>query len=158
MGFAAMLQKVGMTMMSSIGGSSGVLYGSAYLAAAKAAGDSEDMGTPQLLRMLEAMKAAIMERGKAEPGFKTMLDSLHQSAQAMKEALTAGQSDAEVLLAMKRGARQGMEATKEMEAVKGRASYQTNKGVGDLDPGAVTMCMQLECLADCAIKNMSNKQ
>ena len=158
MGFAAMLQKVGMTMMSSIGGSSGVLYGSAYLAAAKAVGDSEEMDMQRLLRMLEAMKAAIMERGKAEPGFKTMLDSLHQSAQAMKEALAAGQSDAEVLLAMKRGARQGMEATKEMEAVKGRASYRTNKGVGDLDPGAVTMCMQLECLADCAIKNMSNKQ
>ena len=147
-----MLKKVGMTMMSTIGGSSGVLYGSAYIAAAKAVGEQEAIDIRLLMEILEAMQNAIMQRGQAQPGFKTMLDSLYVAVEKMKKALDAGQSDEEVLRAMKAGAQKGMEATKDMEAVKGRASYQTNKGVGDLDPGAVTMCMQIECLADMALE------
>jgi dihydroxyacetone kinase-like protein len=149
----AMLKKTGMIMMSAVGGSSGVLYGSAYLAAAKATEGKEFIDGRALLAILEAQAKAIGERGQAEPGFKTMLDSLHGAVVAYREALGKGDGDKEALLALKAGAAAGAEATRGMEAVKGRASYQTNKGVGDLDPGAVTMAMQLGCLADYLIAN-----
>lgn len=148
---APMLQKVGMTMMSVVGGSSGALYGSAYIAAAKVAEGRDVIDVLLLCALLDSMQKAIMQRGRAEPGFKTMLDSLHVAVTRMQKAVDSGQDDVTALTAMKNGAKDGMESTKDMEAVKGRASYQTNKGVGELDPGAVTMCMQLECLADLAI-------
>lgn len=157
----AMFRKIGMTMMSAVGGSSGVLYGSAYLEAAKEVqkafeqnpGKERVIDIDLLYEILNVMEQAIMNRGKAEPGFKTMLDSLHQARIDMGEALHSNADEAAVIEALKAGARKGMESTRLMEAVKGRASYQTDKGVGELDPGAVTMCMQLECLADSLIKN-----
>ncbi|SBV93486.1 Dihydroxyacetone kinase, L subunit [uncultured Eubacteriales bacterium] len=143
-----MLKKVGMTLMGAIGGSSGVLYGSGYLAAAKALAGVETLDAHTLLTLLDAELTAIMNRGKAEPGWKTMIDSLYEGAAAYRAALESGADDVAALEALKQGAAEGMERTREMEAIKGRASYQRNKGVGDLDPGAVTMCIQLTCLAD----------
>ena len=75
-------------------------------------------------------------------------DSLYPAVQAYKAALAEGKSDADTMEAVKKAAMDGAEDTKRMEAVKGRASYQANKGVGHLDPGAVTMSYQLECLCD----------
>jgi len=141
-------KKIGMIIMSTVGGSSGVLYGSAYLKASKAVGSAAALDLPLLCGALDAELQAIMERGNARPGFKTMIDSLAPAVEAMKVALARGDDDTKVLAAMKRGAIDGMNSTKNMEAVKGRASYQTDKGVGHLDPGAVTMCYQLETLAD----------
>lgn len=145
---ADMFKKVGMTLMSGIGGSSGVLYGGSYLAASKAFQDSEFLDLRGVLALLDTQLHSIMERGKAQPGWKTMIDSLYEGVEAFRGALDAGAGDRDALEALKRGAREGMEHTREMEAVKGRASYQTNKGVGELDPGAVTMCIQLETLVD----------
>lgn len=143
-----MLKKIGMTLMSAIGGSSGVLYGSGYIAAAKALAGVDTLDAQGLLTLLDAELTAIMDRGKARPGWKTMIDSLCEGVAAYRAALENGADDASALAALKRGAAEGMERTREMEAVKGRASYQQNKGVGELDPGAVTMCIQLTCLAD----------
>ena len=142
-------KKIGMLMMSKIGGSSGILYGGAYIAASKAVAGKVEITSEELCAALEAMVKDMMERGKAEPGFKTMIDSLYPAVEAYKKALAEGKSDAETLDAVKQAAIDGAEATKGMEAVKGRASYQANKGVGHLDPGAVTMSYQLECLCDC---------
>ncbi len=144
-----MFKKIGMLIMSTVGGSSGVLYGSAYIKASQAIGEKEVIDVPLLHTILEAKLTAIMERGNAKPGFKTMIDPLYTAILRMKAGMEAGMDDASVLSEMKIGAVEGMEATKGMEAVKGRATYQTNKGVGCLDPGAVTMCYQLELLADC---------
>jgi len=145
---AEMLKKVGMTLMSAIGGSSGVLYGSSYIAAAKALKGRDTLDIQGVRLLLETQLQAIMDRGKAQPGWKTMIDSLYESVQALSAALDAGAGDRAAVEALKQGANQGMEHTREMEAVKGRASYQSKKGVGELDPGAVTMCMQLQCLGD----------
>ena len=145
---ADMFKKVGMTLMSGIGGSSGVLYGGSYLAASKVFKDSEFLDARGILDLLDTQLHAIMERGKAQPGWKTMIDSLYEGIVAFRTALDAGMDDKDALEELKRGAREGMEHTREMEAVKGRASYQTNKGVGELDPGAVTMYIQLKALAD----------
>ena len=87
-----------------------------------------------------------------------MLDSLYQARVDLEEALENNYDEEAAINAMKAGARKGMEATRLMEAVKGRASYQLQKGVGELDPGAVTMCMQLECLAEHALKNISRNK
>lgn len=148
LGLAELFKRIGMLIMSAVGGSSGVLYGSAYLAASKAVGDADALDAPLLCALLEAELGAIMARGNARPGFKTMIDSLHPAVEAFKASLASGSGDAEALAAMRRGAIDGMNATKAMEAVKGRATYQTSKGVGHLDPGAVTMCYQLELMAD----------
>ena len=147
-------KKIGMLMMSKIGGSSGVLYGGAYMAAGKALAGKESITSEELCLALEAMVNDMMTRGKAEPGFKTMIDALYPAVQAYKTALAEGKSDADTMDAVKQAAIDGAEATKGMEAVKGRASYQVNKGVGHLDPGAVTMSYQLECLCDYVRDNL----
>jgi dihydroxyacetone kinase-like protein len=143
-----MFKKIGMTLMSAVGGSSGVLYGSAYLGAAKATAGRDSLDAAGVADMLNAMLTAIMARGNAQPGQKTMIDALHPAVQAFKAALP---DEAAAIAAMKSAAAAGAEATKDMEAVRGRACYQTGKGVGHLDPGAVTMAYQLETLADCLL-------
>lgn len=147
-----LFKKIGMLIMSTVGGSSGALYGSAYIKGAKAIEGKESMDINLLLTFLEAKLTGIMERGKAEPGYKTMIDSLYTGVEYFKKALEEGKDDKEALLALKEGSIIGMESTKDMEAIKGRAYYQANKGVGHLDPGAVTMSYQLETLVDYLIK------
>lgn len=153
MELSPMLRKIGMTLMSAIGGSSGVLYGSGYIAASKELKEAEVLDADTLQTFLQTELAAIMERGQAKPGWKTMIDSLYEAAEAYKEARKAGQDERRIMEALKQGAQEGRDHTREMEAVKGRASYQTNKGVGELDPGAVTMCIQLECLSDYIVEH-----
>ena len=85
---------------------------------------------------------------------KTMIDALYPAVQAYKAAIESGKGAAETLAEVKKAAVDGAEATRGMEAVKGRASYQTNKGVGHLDAGAVTMSYQIECLCDYIAANL----
>lgn len=143
-----MFKDIGKTLMTSVGGSSGILYATAYLAAAKETAGKTEITLEELSRALQTMADGIMKRGKSQPGNKTMVDAIVPAAQAMQNALQAGKGDAEVLTAMKEAAIQGAEATKAMAALRGRAFYQEDKGVGHLDPGAVTMSYQLSALAD----------
>lgn len=151
MKFSAMFKKIALIMMNSIGGSSGILYGSGYLKAAIAVGDTEQINERDLLKVLEAILNGIMERGQCRPGFKTMVDTLYEAVEAYREALDKEPVQG-ALEKLKEGAIKGMNATKDMEAVKGRAYYQADKGVGHLDPGAVTMCYQIEELVDTILK------
>lgn len=141
-------KKIGMIMMSKIGGSSGILYGGAYMAAAKKCAGRADLDAAGLCEALEAMVNDMMTRGKAEPGMKTMIDALYPAVEAFKAGLAAGTDEKALLAEVKQASIDGAEATRGMEAVKGRASYQTNKGVGHLDPGAVTMSYQIAELCD----------
>ena len=134
------MKEIGKTMMSVIGGSSGVLYGSAYLAAAKTLKEVELLDRESLYEVLKAMLEAIMSRGQAKAGYKTMIDSLYPAVKAYEEALRENDDD--------KAAIDGANETAKMEAVKGRATYQADKGVGHLDPGAVTMSYQLVCLME----------
>jgi len=153
----AAFKKIGMIMMSKIGGSSGILYGGAYMAASKVIAGKESIDSQDLCNALEAMVNDMIQRGKAEPGMKTMIDSLYPAVAAYKDALSSQLDDRETMTRVKQAAIDGAEATRNMEAVKGRASYQTNKGVGNLDPGAVTMSYQIECLCDYIIDNLIGK-
>ena len=127
-----------MIMMSVIGGSGGVLYGSAYMEAAKLLNGKETIQNEELCGILEAMMNGIMKRGNAKPGMKTMLDALAPAAACYRKCIADGADEKQTLARVKR----------EMEAVRGRAYYQANKGVGNLDPGAVTMSYQIETLMD----------
>ena len=148
MGFSSLFKKIGMTLMSRIGGSSGILYGGAYQAAGKTLPDQEAITLSMLCAAMDVMLQDMMKRGQAQPGFKTMIDALHPAVEAFKRALEDGDGPAVLLHKLKQAALLGAEGTRGMEAVKGRASYQANKGVGHLDPGAVTMAWQIECLSD----------
>lgn len=154
MPLSELFKKTGNVIMSVVGGSSGILYGSAYLAMGRAAKNTDALTRDNLGQMIEAMMAAMMKRGNSQPGQKTMIDTLDGAAQAYKHAMERGADDRELLEAMAEGARSGAEATRNMEAVRGRACYQANKGVGHLDPGAVTMSMQLEMLVQVAIDSI----
>lgn len=143
-----MLKKIGMTLMSAVGGSSGVLYGSAYLGAAKATKDVETIDLKTLCDMYQAMLDAIMQRGNVQPGQKTMVDAIYPAVEALKEGIEKNLDEKQVIGNMKTAAVEGAKETKDMEAIRGRACYQADKGVGHLDPGAVTMSYQIETLAD----------
>lgn len=147
-----LFKKAAMTIMSGVGGSSGILYASAYLKASAAAAGLETLDAEALCNVMDAELQGIMQRGNGQPGFKTMIDPLYQAVEAMKKALPEG--DEAAVKAMQQGAKEGMEATRDMEAVRGRACYQANKGVGHLDPGAVTMYYQLDLLAEAALKTI----
>lgn len=146
--FGVFFMQLAIFTMSSMGGTSGALYGGMYLAAAKAFSNVEAMDAEQLSKMLEVWDGAIQEKGNTVPGQKTMVDALHPAATAFREALDAGVSDDEALREMVKAAKKGAEETENMQAMRGRASNQPRKGVGHLDPGAVTMAIQMEMLAD----------
>lgn len=141
-------KKISMIMMSVIGGSGGVLYGSAYMEAAKTVMNKQTLGNADVCAILEAMMNGIMKRGKARPGDKTMLDTLSPAVECYHACLEGGVDEKTTLSKVKEAARKGYESTKDMEAVRGRAYYQANKGVGHLDPGAVTMYYQVETMMD----------
>ena len=147
----AAFRKIGVLMMSKIGGSSGILYGGGYMSASKKCAGSAELDAVGLCDALEAMLNDMMARGGAEPGMKTMIDALYPAVEAFRSGLVAGDDEKDILSAVKRAAMDGAEATRDMQAVKGRASYQTNKGVGHLDPGAVTMSYQIAMLCDLLI-------
>lgn len=149
------LKEIGKIMMAVIGGSSGVLYGSAYLAAAKSVKGKETLGKKELCDVLEAMLNAIISRGQAQEGFKTMIDSLAPAVKEYKKCLEEDTDDKTLCERVKKAAVDGAENTKNMEAVRGRATYQANKGVGHLDPGAVTMSYQISVLMDCVMEKLA---
>lgn len=142
------MKEIGKIMMSVIGGSSGVLYGSAYLAAAKVTKGLEVLDRNSIYEVLNAMLDAIMSRGQAKPGFKTMIDSLYPSVKAYELSLKENIDDKSLCMRVRQAAIDGANETAKMEAVRGRATYQADKGVGHLDPGAVTMSYQIICLMD----------
>lgn len=149
MNFQELFQNIAMVLMSAMGGSSGVLYGSAYLKSSMLMKDKEIMDEMLFGEMLLDWAEAIASRGNAKPGYKTMLDAIYPAANAYQKSLNEGNDIADCLHKMVMAAKQGADSTREMEAVKGRASYREDKSVGYLDPGAVTMAMQLECMAEC---------
>ena len=150
----AAFRKIGMLMMSKIGGSSGILYGGGYMAASKRCAGRAELDAAGLCDALEAMVNDMMARGGAEPGMKTMIDALYPAVEAFRKGLAAGDDERELLSAVKRASTDGAEATRDMQAVKGRASYQINKGVGHLDPGAVTMSYQIAGLCDLLLEKL----
>jgi phosphoenolpyruvate---glycerone phosphotransferase subunit DhaL len=134
----AILKTVGTTLVSTVGGASGPLYGTAFLRAGMATADRFELGPDDVVVALQAALEGIQARGKAQRGEKTMVDAIAPGIDALKEALAAGDDFAAALGKSVEATRQGMEATTPMLATKGRASYLGERSVGHQDPGATS--------------------
>jgi phosphoenolpyruvate---glycerone phosphotransferase subunit DhaL len=144
---AALLKQVGMTLVSTVGGASGPLYGTLFLRMATAAGEVDALDAPTFAKALRAGLEGVVARGKAEPGDKTMFDALAPAVDALDAALAAGTPLAEALRATAAAAADGRDATVPMLARKGRASYLGERSVGHQDPGATSTTLLLEAAA-----------
>lgn len=134
----AILRSSGATLVSTVGGSSGPLYGTALIRAGAAFGERNSATPAELLTALEAGLEGVMARGKAHPGEKTMIDTLAPAIAALRAGLEEGLPFTEALRRMVAAAEQGMHATVPMLALKGRASYLGERSIGHQDPGATS--------------------
>lgn len=137
------LKGVAMTLMSTVGGAAGPLYGTAFLRAAKVTAVAE-LGSGDVVALLEAALEGIVARGKAHVGEKTMVDAWAPAAEAAAAANAIGASPTDVLAAAVRGAREGAESTIPLVATKGRASYLGERSRDHLDPGSRSTVLLLE--------------
>lgn len=148
MDMATQLRTVGSTLVSTVGGASGPLYGTAYLRAAGALVGKGELTPADVAVMLEAFLGGIVARGKAQPGEKTMVDALTPAVAAAKQALGAGATLAQLTGRVAAAAEEGMKATIPMLATKGRASYLGERSIGHQDPGSTSSWLILRSLAE----------
>ena len=140
------LKTVGMALVSTVGGASGPLYGTAFMQAGKAMAGKMEIGMEDFLAIMDAAIAGVQQRGKSTTGEKTMLDAMVPATEAMKKCC-AGSGDAKQ--AIDEGlaaAKAGVEYTKTIIATKGRASYLGERSIGHQDPGATSFTLMLEVI------------
>lgn len=139
---AEVLKTVAKTLMSTVGGAAGPLYGTAFLRASKAAGDG-DLDGAGVAAVIAGALDGIQARGKATTGEKTMVDAWAPALEAARAAAESGSDTAAVLEAAATAAEAGAAATEPLRATKGRASYLGERSIGHLDPGAVSTSLIL---------------
>jgi len=141
-----LLTQAGKTLVSSVGGASGPLWGSALRQAGRALGDGPRFDMAQLVDAMAAALAAIVDLGAAAPGDKTMVDALDPAVTALREGLARGAPSGEMLRSAAEAAEAGMRATIPMQARKGRASYLGERSIGHQDPGATSTALIIRAL------------
>ena len=134
-------KQVGMTLVSTVGGASGPLYGTFFLRFAASAGTAETLDATQFAAAMHAGLDGIVARGKAEPEDKTMFDALAPAVETLDVGVAG--SFADTLSAAADAADKGRDSTIEMIARKGRASYLGERSVGHQDPGATSAALLL---------------
>lgn len=144
----SILKTVGSTLVSTVGGASGPLYGTAFLRMGMATAGKNELNEADVVKMLEAALEGIKARGKAQPGEKTMVDALTPALAAAKEAEAQGSGLSILLGRASEAAEAGMKATIPLLATKGRASYLGERSIGHQDPGATSSALILKALAD----------
>jgi dihydroxyacetone kinase-like protein len=148
MDIGSILKTVGTTLVSTVGGASGPLYGTAFLRAGMATSGKHELYEADVITMLEAALEGIKARGKAQPGEKTMVDALTPALAAAKDAEAHNLGLSRLLHRTADAAEVGMKATIPMLATKGRASYLGERSTGHQDPGATSSWLILKTLAD----------
>ena len=146
---AEVLKTVAKTLMSTVGGAAGPLYGTAFLRASKAAGGG-DLDGGGVAAVIEGALSGIQARGKATTGEKTMVDAWTPALEAARAVAEAGGDAGVVLEAAATAAEAGAAATEPLRATKGRASYLGERSIGHLDPGAVSTSLILRAAARAA--------
>ncbi len=144
----ALLKTVGMTLVSTVGGASGPLYGTLFLQLGGAAAGKSELSRDDWAAALAAAVTGVQNRGKAEPGDKTMLDALIPARDAFAAAAADGASLEDALRRAAAAAERGMEATIPLVARKGRASYLGERSAGHQDPGATSSYLLMQTAAD----------
>jgi phosphoenolpyruvate---glycerone phosphotransferase subunit DhaL len=145
---AALLKSAGMTLVSTVGGASGPLYGTFFLRMGTSAGDRAEFDGAAFAAALRAGLEGVLTRGKAQLGDKTMVDALTPAVDALDAALADGASLKDALRAAATAAREGADATVPLVARKGRASYLGERSAGHRDPGATSTTLLLEAAAE----------
>ena len=146
---AEVLKTVAKTLMSTVGGAAGPLYGTAFLRASKAAGGGE-LDAAGVVAIIEGALGGIQARGKATTGEKTMVDAWTPALDAARAAAESGADAVATLQAAATAAEAGAAATEPLRATKGRASYLGERSIGHLDPGAVSTSLILRAAARAA--------
>ena len=141
----------GKTLVSTVGGASGPLWGSALRHGGRALGDTPELDGPALVEVLTAALAAVRDLGAAEPGDKTMVDALGPALATLRERLDAGDALEAALAAAADAADEGARATTPMQARKGRASYLGERSVGHQDPGATSTALIVRALGSALV-------
>jgi phosphoenolpyruvate---glycerone phosphotransferase subunit DhaL len=140
---AALFKRVGMTLVSTVGGASGPLFGTFFIRLSAAAGDAADIEPKAFAAALRAGLDGVVTRGRAEAGDKTMYDALAPGLDTLDDALAAGSDLSSALATAAAAAEAGRDATTPMLARKGRASYLGERSVGHQDPGATSTALLL---------------
>jgi phosphoenolpyruvate---glycerone phosphotransferase subunit DhaL len=142
-----LLITAGGTLVSTVGGASGPLWGTALRRAGRTIGDAEEFGSDELVSALDAALEGVVELGAAQEGEKTMVDALAPAVRTLRESLARGASLPEALQAAFEASEEGMRATVPLQASKGRASYLGERSIGHQDPGATSTMLILGALA-----------
>ena len=142
------LKRSGMLIASRIGGTSGPLWGTAFLRAGAAAGSAEDLTGEQVVAMVRAAVEGIKARGQSDVGDKTLLDVLVPMADCLEREFAAGADGEQALRAAATVSREAAEATKEMVAKRGRASYTGERSRGSVDAGATAVAVIVERISE----------
>lgn len=142
------LKKIAVVITSRVGGTSGPLWGTAFLRAGSTAGTQTELSPDQVVAMLRAAVAGIKMRGHSDVGDKTLLDAAVPAIDTIEQHIDAGDDAAATFRAAATIARERAEATRSMQAMRGRASYTGERSIGTLDAGAIAVAVMLEALAD----------
>lgn len=142
------LKTIGMTLVSTVGGASGPLYGTAFMRAGQVVQGKNELSEEDIVKIFEAALDGIKQRGKAETGDKTMIDSIEPAYKALKDSLENNIALPEALNRAANAAKEGMEYTKNISARKGRASYLGERSIGHLDPGATSAYLMIKSFSD----------
>ena len=143
-----LFKSVGMTLVTSVGGASGPLYGTFFLRMGMTAGPVATFDGPALGAALRAGLDGVVARGKAETGDKTMYDAMAPALDAYDASIAAGGSIADAAAAAFAAAQTGRDATEPLVARKGRASYLGERSAGHLDPGATSTALLFQALSE----------
>ncbi|HGM5834798.1 TPA: dihydroxyacetone kinase subunit DhaL [Serratia marcescens] len=144
------LKNTGMTLLSSVGGASGPLFGTFFIRAAQAANAKQSLDLVELHQVMQEGVEGVVMRGKAEPGDKTMCDVWWPVVESLGQAAQQNLSVAEALQRAADSAERAVESTITMQASKGRASYLGERSIGHQDPGATSVMLMMKTLAEVA--------
>jgi dihydroxyacetone kinase-like protein len=142
------MKTVGMTLISSVGGASGPLYGTFFMRGGMAVDAKEELSEEDLVAMLQGAIDGVIQRGRAQIGDKTMIDTLLPAIEALKNGFAAGKGIVGAMEDAVAAAEQGMKDTVPLQARKGRASYLGERSIGHQDPGATSSYLVLNALLE----------
>lgn len=143
---AGILKKAGMALVSTVGGASGPLYGTAFMKSSMSVSGKTEIDIKDFSNMLKDALDGIKMRGKASLGEKTMIDALEPALEAINKGIEQGLESKEILKLAKEAAYNGVEYTKTIIATKGRASYLGERSIGHQDAGATSSALILETI------------
>ncbi|MDF9721294.1 dihydroxyacetone kinase subunit DhaL [Serratia marcescens] len=144
------LKNTGMTLLSSVGGASGPLFGTFFIRAAQAANAKQSLDLTELHQVMQEGVEGVVMRGKAEPGDKTMCDVWWPVVESLGQSAQQNLSVAEALQRAADSSERAVENTITMQARKGRASYLGERSIGHQDPGATSVMLMMKTLAEVA--------